>query len=655
MTQWPLQRNIYTIQPPAKISVHNPTLSTTTTYQNSDVVQVLSSNSTPSSVLTNHNMNTPRSFHSSDNQNHLPLIHNNNNSNSNNTHQNISLDDSLTNLSWLHDMNILKRTMPTIQTPLKTTNDKNTSSTQQLKRKDPPLSSSAVYAEDDKSLITDELLSLNDTTTMIDLSNLPDWRTYRKNPNIKPPYSYSQLIVLAMQHGNADKMTLQMIYEWIIENFPYFKKIEPTWQNSIRHNLSLNKCFMKVPRTKKEPGKGGFWKLLPEYEHRLIEQMSANEDQQQIISSLQTQQPTQNSTIKRRRPRCSNLDDILSDNVTPIIKSQTKCTKLVKSEAWYDPVLPCIIPTKISPLHCNTVPTAQLLRQQYHQHSSKALLTTSLLSPISSPDSGISSPFATYIQKQQSFDSNDSSSTHHQQQQNSNFPSILTPSPSTSPSSMSSISANNQQIIVRKTENKMCEKSFEELLLLESDDLDWDQYLRETATDMDDNENCCALLSTQSANELFSDFSTTIAQLDIDMNSGNGSIGNNVINVNTCLSTNAFDNFECLMQTSSHDVESIASLYNTQNFNLLFDQDEEIGGNNNSFSDLTATTTTAPTTSSNGSKTIKTPNLTIKGCGIKRPLWWDTTQETTTSTTNNSGNITKLPSLETAFDIKLHK
>ncbi|KAJ2945793.1 hypothetical protein O0L34_g4698 [Tuta absoluta] len=76
----------------------------------------------------------------------------------------------------------------------------------------------------------------------------------------KPPYSYSTLICMAMRYNN-DKMTLSAIYSWIRENFKFYRNADPTWQNSIRHNLSLNKVFVKVPRSKHEPGKGGFWKL----------------------------------------------------------------------------------------------------------------------------------------------------------------------------------------------------------------------------------------------------------------------------------------------------------------------------------------------------------------------------------------------------------
>ncbi|XP_029169803.1 forkhead box protein N3-like isoform X2 [Nylanderia fulva] len=115
--------------------------------------------------------------------------------------------------------------------------------------------------------------------------------------NSKPPYSFSCLIFMAIEDSPVKALPVKEVYAWILDHFPYFRNAPTGWKNSVRHNLSLNKCFRKVEKAP-NLGKGSLWMVDAQYRPNLI----------QALSRAPLPSPTtQNLSSSEKPPRkCAN-------------------------------------------------------------------------------------------------------------------------------------------------------------------------------------------------------------------------------------------------------------------------------------------------------------------------------------------------------------
>lgn len=118
--------------------------------------------------------------------------------------------------------------------------------------------------EQDKLLQKQEAATTDANKTVADtLETFPVKKEEKceDDSDVKPSHSYIALIAMAILSCSTKKMILGDIYQYISDNYPYYRNKDKSWRNSIRHNLSLNECFIKAGRS--ENGKGNYWAIHP--------------------------------------------------------------------------------------------------------------------------------------------------------------------------------------------------------------------------------------------------------------------------------------------------------------------------------------------------------------------------------------------------------
>lgn len=129
------------------------------------------------------------------------------------------------------------------------------------------------YGDESSDALEPGELTLNDQPHTQPSRSQPIPYNPQVHVNAKPPYSFSCLIFMAIEDSANKALPVKDIYAWILDHFPYFRNAPTGWKNSVRHNLSLNKCFRKVEKAP-NLGKGSLWMVDPAYRPNLLQALS---------------------------------------------------------------------------------------------------------------------------------------------------------------------------------------------------------------------------------------------------------------------------------------------------------------------------------------------------------------------------------------------
>lgn len=159
------------------------------------------------------------------------------------TQANMTVDDSLTSLNWLQNLNIMKMTSPTPPAspePQARLMENVMNSSQMRVNPNAVLNMTNVPLKQENSFTPIGTLTPVNCKLTANISDVApptpttpstmDNTDYKNNPYVKPPYSYATLICMAMRESKKNKITLSGIYNWITENFMYYRVADPSWQ-----------------------------------------------------------------------------------------------------------------------------------------------------------------------------------------------------------------------------------------------------------------------------------------------------------------------------------------------------------------------------------------------------------------------------------------